>query len=36
LVEENKLDASQIAGSGRDGRVSKGDVIQHLAGKKVQ
>ncbi|MBB6092234.1 2-oxoglutarate dehydrogenase E2 component (dihydrolipoamide succinyltransferase) [Povalibacter uvarum] len=34
LVEENKLDASQIAGSGRDGRVSKGDVIQHLAGKE--
>jgi 2-oxoglutarate dehydrogenase E2 component (dihydrolipoamide succinyltransferase) len=34
LVEENKLDASQITGSGRDGRVSKGDVIQHLAGKE--
>ncbi len=34
LVEENKLDASQIAGSGRDGRVSKGDVMQHLAGKE--
>jgi len=33
MVEEHKLDASQIAGSGRDGRVSKGDVIQHLAGK---
>jgi 2-oxoglutarate dehydrogenase E2 component (dihydrolipoamide succinyltransferase) len=31
LVEENKLDASQIAGSGRDGRVSKGDVMQHMA-----
>jgi len=31
LVEENKLDPSQIAGSGRDGRVSKGDVIQHMA-----
>ncbi len=31
LVEENKLDPSQIAGSGRDGRVSKSDVIQHMA-----
>src|SRR5437868_10429025 len=34
MVEENKLDAGQIAGSGRDGRISKGDVIQHLAGKE--
>jgi 2-oxoglutarate dehydrogenase E2 component (dihydrolipoamide succinyltransferase) len=34
MVEEHKLDASQIAGSGRDGRVSKGDVIQHMAGNK--
>src|SRR3982751_2491717 len=34
MVEENKLDASQIAGSGRDGRVSKGDVMQHLAAGK--
>src|SRR5690348_6850908 len=33
MVEEHKLDAAQIAGSGRDGRVSKSDVIQHLAGK---
>jgi 2-oxoglutarate dehydrogenase E2 component (dihydrolipoamide succinyltransferase) len=32
MVEEHKLDAAQIPGSGRDGRVSKGDVIQHLAG----
>jgi 2-oxoglutarate dehydrogenase E2 component (dihydrolipoamide succinyltransferase) len=31
MVEENKLDAGQIAGSGRDGRISKGDVIQHIA-----
>jgi 2-oxoglutarate dehydrogenase E2 component (dihydrolipoamide succinyltransferase) len=34
MVEENKLDASQIAGSGRDGRVSKSDVMQHLADKE--
>jgi 2-oxoglutarate dehydrogenase E2 component (dihydrolipoamide succinyltransferase) len=34
MVEEHKLDAAQIAGSGRDGRVSKGDVIQHMAGGK--
>ena len=33
MVEEHKLDAGQIAGSGRDGRISKGDVIQHMAGK---
>ena len=30
LVEENKLDAGDIAGSGRDGRITKGDVAQHL------
>ena len=35
MVEEHKLDAGQIAGSGRDGRVSKGDVIQHMAGKQA-
>jgi 2-oxoglutarate dehydrogenase E2 component (dihydrolipoamide succinyltransferase) len=31
MVEEHKLDAGQIAGSGRDGRVTKGDVIQHMS-----
>jgi len=36
MVQEHKLDAGQIAGSGRDGRVSKGDVIQHLAGQPAQ
>ncbi len=30
LVEENKLDAGDIAGSGRDGRITKGDIAQHL------
>ena len=34
MVEEHKLDAGQISGSGRDGRISKGDVIQHMAGKE--
>jgi 2-oxoglutarate dehydrogenase E2 component (dihydrolipoamide succinyltransferase) len=34
MVQENKLDPAQIAGSGRDGRISKGDVIQHLSGTK--
>src|SRR5687767_14577042 len=34
MVEEHKLDAGQIAGSGRDGRVTKGDVIQHIAAGK--
>src|SRR5262245_33056192 len=32
MVEEHKLDPGKIAGSGRDGRVTKGDVIQHMAG----
>jgi len=31
LVEELKLDATQIAASGKDGRVTKADVIQHMA-----
>jgi 2-oxoglutarate dehydrogenase E2 component (dihydrolipoamide succinyltransferase) len=35
MVEEHKLDAGQIPGSGRDGRISKGDVIQHMAGKEA-
>ncbi len=30
LVEENKLSAGQIAGSGRDGRISKSDRPHHL------
>ena len=30
LVEENKLSAGQIEGSGRDGRISKSDVAHHL------
>ena len=30
LIEENKLSAGQIAGSGRDGRISKSDVAHHL------
>ena len=34
MVEEHKLDAGQIAGSGRDGRVTKGDVIQHMSSAK--
>lgn len=31
LVEEHKLDATGIAGSGRDGRITKGDVLSHLS-----
>ena len=30
LVEENKLDPAQITGSGKDGRLTKGDVVGHL------
>ncbi len=33
LVEEHKLEPSGIAGSGRDGRITKGDVLAHLADK---
>jgi 2-oxoglutarate dehydrogenase E2 component (dihydrolipoamide succinyltransferase) len=33
LVEENQLNATKISGSGRDGRITKGDVVQHLSGK---
>ena len=33
LVEENKLDPSQIRGSARDGRLTKGDVLDYMAGR---
>jgi len=33
LVEEHKLDAGTIPGSGRDGRVTKGDVLAHMPGR---
>ncbi|MEK7360565.1 MAG: 2-oxoglutarate dehydrogenase complex dihydrolipoyllysine-residue succinyltransferase [Pseudomonadota bacterium] len=32
MVEDNKLDPGAIAGSGRDGRVTKADVITHMEG----
>ncbi|HXV41409.1 MAG TPA: 2-oxoglutarate dehydrogenase complex dihydrolipoyllysine-residue succinyltransferase [Steroidobacteraceae bacterium] len=31
MVEENRLAPAEIAGSGRDGLITKGDVAQHLA-----
>ena len=31
LVEEHGLDASAIKGSGKDGRINKGDVLAHMA-----
>ena len=34
LVEENHLDPARIAGSGRDGRVTKSDVVDFLDKKK--
>jgi len=34
LVEEHGLDATQIPGSGRDGRISKADVMKFLEGGK--
>jgi 2-oxoglutarate dehydrogenase E2 component (dihydrolipoamide succinyltransferase) len=33
LVEENQLDPGKIAASGKDGRLTKGDVVGHLAQK---
>ena len=30
LVEENKVDTAAVPGSGKDGRITKGDVIAHL------
>jgi len=33
VVEENKVDPSVVAGSGRDGRVSKSDVLNYLSAK---
>jgi 2-oxoglutarate dehydrogenase E2 component (dihydrolipoamide succinyltransferase) len=36
LVEENQLAPGQIAGSGRDGRITKDDVAQHLEGGAAQ
>jgi 2-oxoglutarate dehydrogenase E2 component (dihydrolipoamide succinyltransferase) len=34
VVEENRLDPKSVAGSGRDGRVSKSDVVNYLATKE--
>jgi 2-oxoglutarate dehydrogenase E2 component (dihydrolipoamide succinyltransferase) len=34
LIEENNLDAAAIAGTGKDGRLTKGDVIAHLEASK--
>jgi len=34
LVEEHKLDAGTIPGSGRDGRITKGDVLTHLTNRE--
>jgi 2-oxoglutarate dehydrogenase E2 component (dihydrolipoamide succinyltransferase) len=33
VAEENKLDQKSLVGSGRDGRVSKSDVVNYLAAK---
>ena len=33
VVEENKLDPKAVAGTGRDGRVSKSDVVNYLSAK---
>jgi 2-oxoglutarate dehydrogenase E2 component (dihydrolipoamide succinyltransferase) len=33
VVEENRVDPKSVAGSGRDGRVSKSDVVNYLSNK---
>ncbi|MCE2509601.1 MAG: 2-oxoglutarate dehydrogenase complex dihydrolipoyllysine-residue succinyltransferase [Alphaproteobacteria bacterium] len=35
LVEENRLDPSAIAATGKDGRLTKGDVLAHLEGDQA-
>jgi 2-oxoglutarate dehydrogenase E2 component (dihydrolipoamide succinyltransferase) len=35
VVEENKVDPKAVAGSGRDGRVSKSDVVNYLSTKET-
>jgi 2-oxoglutarate dehydrogenase E2 component (dihydrolipoamide succinyltransferase) len=35
MVEENRLDPLQIAGSGRDGRITKSDVVNYMVQKPV-
>ena len=32
IMADNKIDPSSVAGTGKDGRVTKGDVISHLEG----
>ncbi len=36
LAEEQQADISQVAGTGRGGRITKGDVINYVAGGPVQ
>jgi 2-oxoglutarate dehydrogenase E2 component (dihydrolipoamide succinyltransferase) len=35
VAEENKVDPKTVAGSGRDGRVSKSDVVNYLSAKET-
>jgi 2-oxoglutarate dehydrogenase E2 component (dihydrolipoamide succinyltransferase) len=35
VAEENKVDPKAVTGSGRDGRVSKSDVVNYLSGKEA-
>ncbi len=34
LVEEHQIDTAKLAGSGRDGRITKGDVLAHISASK--
>ena len=36
LAEENSVDVSQLQGSGKDGRVTKEDVMAHIGGSETQ
>ena len=35
LLRENKVDIKEVKGTGKDGRILKGDVLHFLEGKKV-
>lgn len=36
MVEENQLNPTQIAGSGKDGRITKSDIVSHLGAKPAE
>lgn len=35
ITDDNKIDASDVQGTGKDGRVTKGDVLEHMSAPKA-